>query len=101
MQRHFMRGPGSKPGFLFKLIVPIAAVFIVTILAMIAIVFSDPRAPIARFLDRHGNMLLTVEFVAVIVVTLLAMIFDRLRILADLRKQRSDESQNDPPGPHE
>jgi hypothetical protein len=89
-----MRGPGSKPGFLFKLIVPIAAVFIVTILAMIAIVFSDPRAPIARFLDRHGNTLLTIEFVALIVVTLLAMIVDRLLILADLKKRRSDDSQN-------
>jgi len=93
-----MRGPGSKAGFLFKLIVPFAAVFIVTILAMIAIVFSDPRAPIARFLDRHGNILLTVEFVAVIVVTLAAMILDRLQILADLRNQSSDNTPQDSPG---
>ncbi len=32
--------------------------FAITVLALIAVVFSDPRAPVAKFLDRHGDSLL-------------------------------------------
>ncbi len=78
-----MRGPGSKPSLLFKLIVPSTAIFAITVLALIAVVFSDPRAPVAKFLDRHGDSLLLAEFVVVIVLSLLAMTFDRLQTLRD------------------
>lgn len=76
-----MRRPGSPPTFLFRLIIPVTAVFIVTIMSMIAVVFSDERAPVAQFLNRHGNTMLLVEFIAVIIVTFLAMAFDRWQTL--------------------
>lgn len=76
-----MRGPGSKPSFLFKLVVPAASIFAITVLALIAIIFSDPRAPVAQFLDRHGNTLLLAEFVVVISLSLLAMTMDRIQTL--------------------
>ncbi|MBL8809040.1 MAG: hypothetical protein JNM43_02585 [Planctomycetaceae bacterium] len=50
-------------------------------MSMIAVVFSDERAPVAQFLNRHGNTLLLVEFIAVIIVTFLAMAYDRWQTL--------------------
>lgn len=90
-----MRRPGSPPTFLFRLIIPVTAVFIVTIMSMIAVVFSDERAPVAQFLNRHGNTMLLVEFIVVIIVTFLAMAYDRWQTL----KSQSivpDHSSNTP-----
>lgn len=72
-----MRGPGPKPVLLVRLVIPATAVFVVTILALIAIVFSDQRSPVARFLDRHGNTLLLWEFIAVVLLTGVSLYFDR------------------------
>jgi hypothetical protein len=83
-----MRRPGSPPTFLFRLIIPVTAVFIITIMSMIAVVFSDERAPVAQFLNRHGNTMLVVEFVAVIIVTFVAMAYDRYQTL---RAQSADQ----------
>ena len=88
-----MRGPGSKPSFLFKLVIPAASIFAITVLALIAIIFSDPRAPVAQFLDRHGNTLLLAEFVVVISLSLLAMTMDRLETL---RAQRNSPERSSP-----
>ncbi len=85
-----MRGPGSKPTLLFQLVVPATSIFAVTVLSMIAIVFSDPRAPVAQWLDRHGNRLLAAEFVVVIVLSLLAMTMDRIQTLRQMRSLKSD-----------
>lgn len=87
-----MRAPGSPPDLLFRLIVPITFVFIVTILSMIAVLFGDERAPIVRFLNRYGNMLLLVEFLAVIAVSVMAMVIDRIRTLKNAR--RTDSAGN-------
>ena len=87
-----MRGPGSRPSLLFKLVVPATAIFAITVLALIAVIFSDPRAPLAQFLDRHGNTLLLAEFVVVIVLSLLAMTVDRIQTLRG-RNRGSEQSQ--------
>lgn len=76
-----MKRPGSPASLLFRLIVPVCAMFILTVLAMIASVFGDPRAPVARWLDRYGGNILLVEFVATLAICLLAMAVDRIRIL--------------------
>jgi hypothetical protein len=86
-----MRGPGSRPSLLFKLVVPATAIFAITVLALIAVVFSDPRAPVAQFLDRHGDTLLLAEFVVVIVLSLLAMTVDRIQTL---RSTNGDSEKN-------
>lgn len=76
-----MKGPGSKPSLLFQLVVPATALFIVTILSLIAVLFSDERAPVARWLNRHGNSLLAAELVVIIVLSILAMAVDRRAML--------------------
>lgn len=82
-----MRGPGSKPTLFFRLVVPATSVFAMTILALIAVLFGDERAPLAQLLNRHGNTLLVLEFVAILVLSLLALVLDRRQILKDQQAQ--------------
>ncbi len=82
-----MRGPGSKPTLFFRLVVPATSVFVMTILALIAVLFGDERAPLARLLNRQGNTLLVLEFVAILVLSLLALVLDRRQILKDQQAQ--------------
>ena len=77
-----MRGPGSPASFLFRLIIPLTAAFVITILALIATLFGDERAPFPRLLNRYGNVMLVVEFLAIVVVTLMAIMQDQKRIRA-------------------
>lgn len=76
-----MRRPGSPAGLLFRLIIPATALFVITILAVIACVFGDPRAPAAKWLDQYANLLLTIEFGMIIALALAAMTVDRIRTL--------------------
>ena len=76
-----MKPPRTKPSLTFRLIVPATTVFILTILALIASVFGTPEAPVSKWLDAHANQLLIWEFVAVVVLTILAMTIDRVRTL--------------------
>lgn len=89
-----MRGPGSKPTLFFRLVVPATSVFVMTILALIAVLFGDERAPLARLLNRHGNTLLVLEFVAILVLSLLALVLDRRQILKD-QQARAGGSDSD------
>jgi hypothetical protein len=87
-----MRGPGAPTSVLFRLIVPATAVFIVTVMSLIAVVFSDQRAPVARFLNAHGTRLLVVEFIVVMGLSFLAMTVDRVRTLRELRKSSKEKA---------
>lgn len=82
-----MKPPRTKPSFLFRLIVPVTVVFILTILSLIAALFGDPAAPVAQWLDANGNSLLFWEFVAILVVAFLAMAIDRIRTLKGLDEE--------------
>ena len=95
-----MRGPGSKPSLLFQLVIPATAVFVITILSLIAIVFSDPRAPVAQWLDKNGNRLLIVEFVVVIILSFIAMAVDRIQTLKQM-KQRDPNATDSSATNHE
>jgi hypothetical protein len=86
---------------LFRLVVPATSIFIVTILSLIAVLFSDERAPVARFLNRHGNTLLIVELIVVVVLSFVAMAVDRWRTLRDIacvqdRAKSSEQVPNVP-----
>lgn len=83
-----MRGPGAPTSLLFRLVVPATAVFIITILSLIAVLFSDERAPLARLLDRYGNALLLSELFVVLVLSILAMTMDRLNTLRAMRTDK-------------
>ncbi|MCR9202266.1 MAG: hypothetical protein NXI04_26790 [Planctomycetaceae bacterium] len=86
-----MKRPQTKPALLFRLVVPATVVFILTILALIACLFGDPNAPVAQWLNANGNRLLIVEFVAVIVLSLLAMVVDRVRTLRGIEEEPFDD----------
>ena len=88
-----MRHPGSKPGLLFQLVIPATAIFIITILSLIAVLFSDERAPLAQWLNRNGNRLLIAELIVVIVLSLLAMTVDRIQTLRSIRDNGTVDGQ--------
>lgn len=76
-----MKPPQTRPSLIFRLVIPATAIFILTILALIASLFGDPRAPVSQWLEAHGDALLVWEFVIVLAVSLLAMTIDRWRSL--------------------
>lgn len=61
----------------FRLATGLVALFVVTIFALIAVLFGDPKAPIAILLDRIGMQLIVGEMCAILVVGTLAMTVDR------------------------
>ena len=90
-----MRGPGSPASLLFRLIVPATAIFIITVMSLIAVVFSDQRAPVAKFLNEYGTRLLVVELGAVIGLSFLAMTIDRIRTLRELRNSSKEKTERE------
>ena len=91
-----MKRSGSSASLLFRLVVPACAVFILTILVMIASIFGNPRAPLTQWLERHIGTLLTVEFFATMATVLLAMTVDRVRTLKSghvVCRAEQDETQ--------
>ena len=87
-----MKPPRTKPTVFFRLIVPATVVFILTILSLIATLFGNPEAPVAKWLEANGNHLLLGEFVVVILLSLLAMIIDRRRTLQGIDEPLVSES---------
>lgn len=81
-----MRRQGSPPGLLFRLIVPATAIFIITIFALLVAPYSDQKAPLWKFLDRNGDRIILAEFTAVLVLSFLAMAWDRRQILKQQRE---------------
>lgn len=67
--------PGRNP--FFPLAAISSALFIVTILALIASVFGDPQAPVAQLLDRYAGRLITCEVTLILLTGFLAMFVDR------------------------
>ena len=95
-----MKPPRTQPTLFFKLVIPATVLFIGTILALIACLFGNPDAPVGKWLEANGNTLLIWEFVAVVVLSLLAMTIDRLRTLRGIEEppiettpESSDQSQ--------
>ncbi len=79
----------DPPNAFFRLLLVAGALFIVTILAMIASLLGDAQAPPARWLDRHGTTILVYEVGAILVTGFLALAIDRRQTL---RKQRDDDA---------
>ena len=86
-----MKRRGPRASLLFRLIVPASLVFILTILAIIAAVFGDERAPMNQWLDQFAGRLLAIEFTVIIVLVILAMACDRFDPMS------SDYTNNRPP----
>jgi hypothetical protein len=65
------------PGLLFHLAAGATAVFIVTVLALVATLFADPEAPVNVWLNAHAGTLLLIEVAAIAVLGVAAMARDQ------------------------
>ena len=72
-----MPDPARPRNLFFPLAALASVVFIVTILALVASVLGDSRAPLAKLLDRYAGRLIAVEVAAILVTGFLAMFVDR------------------------
>ncbi|MGE3314837.1 MAG: hypothetical protein AB7O26_06930 [Planctomycetaceae bacterium] len=82
-----MSGPPEKVSFLFRAAAVLAAIFCITIFAMVAAMLGDEASPPVRFLNNHGGTLIIVEVAATLLVAVVAMANDRMRTLRNLREQ--------------
>jgi hypothetical protein len=65
----------------FRIAAGMVLVFVITIFALIAILFGDPAAPVAKWLDQNGMRLIIGEMCAILVTGALAMTVDRRQAL--------------------
>lgn len=73
--------PAMPPGgvnVFFRIAAGLVLLFVVTIFALIAVLFGDPAAPVAKLLDQIGMPLIIGEMFAILVVGVFAMTFDRI-----------------------
>lgn len=95
MSGHYPGMPDSSPSRnpFFPLSAFCAALFVVTILALVASVFGDARAPLAGLLNEYGGVLMSGEVAATLLTGFLALFVDRRQTL----RSQNDSSKT----PHE
>jgi len=79
----------------FRLAAFSAAMFVVTVLALIATMFGNPHAPLNQFLDQYGGILIAVEVTGSLLLGVLAMTIDRRRILRQLQESKNREDSGE------
>ena len=62
---------------LFRLVIVVSAAFLLTVLIMLASVFSDGKSPVFVWFNQNAVMLIIVEVALVIVASVAAMAFDK------------------------
>ncbi len=67
----------GRVNIFFRIAAGFVGLFVVTIFSLIAVLFGDPAAPLARWLDRVGMQLIVGEMCAILIVGTLAMTVDR------------------------
>jgi hypothetical protein len=77
------KSPPRNP--FFPLAVFCSGLFVVTILALLASVFGNPQAPLARLLEQYAGRLMAGEVAAVLLTGFLALVVDRRQALRDGR----------------
>ncbi len=78
----------------FPLAVFFSAAFIITILAFVASVFGDERAPLARLFDQYAGRLIAGEVAAILVTGFLALFVDRRQTLRASKHPPGLETQS-------
>lgn len=78
-----MHRPSQPASLLFRLTAVAGVAFVVTILALIAIVISNSQSPGARWLNRHAGSVFAVEVAAILVLGFVAMAQDRKQTLRE------------------
>ena len=74
---------------LFQLTAIATMVFVVTILALVAVLLGDPAAPMNVWFNDHGTTVLIIEVVAIVIFGLAAMTADRRETLRALSAAKS------------
>jgi len=72
-----MSEPTHRRNPFFPLAAFASVLFIITILALVAGVLGDSRAPLAQLLDRYAGRLIAGEVAAILITGFLAMFVDR------------------------
>lgn len=72
---------------LFRLTAVATSVFVITILAMVAMVLGDTEAPVNVWFGAHGTMVLVIEVAAIVVLGLAAMTADRRETLRAMKER--------------
>lgn len=70
--------------------------FVVTVLSLLAALFGEQNAPVARFLNEHGGVLIAVEVAVTLLIVLLALAVDRRATLRRLRRREQEQSDVGP-----
>ena len=83
-----MPDPRSRVNPVFHLAAFSCALFVITIFALVAVMFGDQNAPPGRFLNEYGNTLIVGEVAATLSLGLLAMTVDRIQILRQKRRDK-------------
>lgn len=78
--------------FLFFATAAVTTFFIITILAMVAMLAEDPRAPINLWFNKYGAWVMTIEVVAIGVTGMAAMIADRRETLQKTAQKNSEST---------
>lgn len=90
-----MRHQPKPASLLFRLTAVAAGLFVVTILALIAIVIGNSQSPGAVWLNRHAGSLFAVEVFAILGLGFAAMAQDRKQTLRD--QNNADPPPTTPP----
>lgn len=90
-----MRHQPKPASLLFRLTAVAAGLFVVTILALIAIVIGNSQSPGAVWLNRHAGSLFAVEVFAILGLGFAAMALDRKQTLRD--QNNADPPPTTPP----
>jgi hypothetical protein len=79
----------SRPNIFFRFVVIAGFIFVVTILALIAGILGDGRAPVHQWLNRNGMILIVAEVAVIGITGLLALVIDRWRTLREKPRSSS------------
>ena len=85
---------------LFQLTAFATTAFIITILAMVAMMLGDPMAPIEIWFNQQGTVVMMVEVVAIIVLGLAAMTADRRETLRAKQTPSADSDAKETEAEH-
>lgn len=79
--------------FLFFTTAAITTIFIITVLAMVAMLVGKPDAPVNVWFNAHGAMVLTAQVIGIGVAGMSAMIADRRETLRERREKAIGATQ--------
>jgi len=85
----------QRHNIFFTLTVAFGLMFIVTIFAVCAALFGDPRAPISVWLNQYGGIVLGVEVGCLLTSGFVALVVDRRQTLRDLQNLSSPEADGE------